>query len=71
MAQIQYRFNADDEYATPVYAVYSIMRRLKEEITIWCLFDVCKFGVRKYKLVAIHGNHSVGQNDLKLERRRN
>ena len=27
MAQIQYKFNKNDEYLTPPYAVYPIMKR--------------------------------------------
>ena len=39
MAQIQYKFNKNDEYYTPAYAVYPIMKYLKEKSTIWCPFD--------------------------------
>ncbi|MSA02224.1 sugar-phospahte nucleotidyltransferase [Lactonifactor sp. BIOML-A3] len=39
MAQIQYKFNKNDEYYTPSYAVYPIMKRLKSNSTVWCPFD--------------------------------
>ena len=39
MAQIPYKFNKNDEYYTPSYAIYPIMHRLKTGSTIWCPFD--------------------------------
>ena len=39
MAQIQYKFNKNDEYYTPAYAVYPIAKYLKQGSTIWCPFD--------------------------------
>lgn len=39
MAQIQYKFSKNDEYYTPAYAVYPILKRLKPGSTIWCPFD--------------------------------
>ena len=39
MAQIQFQFCKRDEYFTPPYAVYPIMRRLRPGATIWCPFD--------------------------------
>lgn len=39
MAQIQYQFSKMDEYFTPSYAVYPIMKRLKPGTVIWCPFD--------------------------------
>lgn len=39
MAQIQYKFNKNDEYYTPSYAVYPIIKYLKPNSTIWCPFD--------------------------------
>lgn len=39
MAQIQYQFNKNDEYFTPAYAVYPIVKRLKEGSRVWCPFD--------------------------------
>lgn len=37
--QIQYQFRKNDEYFTPPYAVYPIMKRLKAGATVWCPFD--------------------------------
>ena len=37
--QIQYQFQKNDEYFTPPYAVYPIMKRLKAGTTVWCPFD--------------------------------
>lgn len=39
MAQIQYQFSKRDEYFTPSYAVYPIMKRLRPGAAIWCPFD--------------------------------
>lgn len=39
MAQLQYKFNKNDEYYTPTYAIYPIMKHLKEGSVIWCPFD--------------------------------
>lgn len=40
MAQIQYKFNKNDEYTTPEYAIYPIIEYLKPKSTIWCPFDL-------------------------------
>lgn len=39
MAQLQYKFNKNDEYYTPAYAVLPIEKYLKRKSTIWCPFD--------------------------------
>ena len=39
IAQLQYKFNKNDKYLTPAYAVYSIIKYLKPDNTIWCPFD--------------------------------
>lgn len=39
MAQLQYGFCKRDEYFTPSYAVYPIIKRLKPGATVWCPFD--------------------------------
>lgn len=39
MSRIQYKFNKNDEYFTPSYAVYPIVNKLKAGSTIWCPFD--------------------------------
>ena len=37
--QLQHQFQKNDEYFTPPYAVYPIMKRLKAGATVWCPFD--------------------------------
>lgn len=37
--QLQYKFNKNDEYYTPSYAVIPIMKRIPKGSTIWCPFD--------------------------------
>lgn len=39
MTNLQYKFNKNDEYYTPAYAVYPIMKKLKPNSKIWCPFD--------------------------------
>jgi hypothetical protein len=39
MAQIQYDFNKNDEYYTPEYAIYPIIKFLKPNSIVWCPFD--------------------------------
>ena len=39
MSQLQYKFNKNDEYYTPTYAVYPIIKYIKPNSTIWCPFD--------------------------------
>ena len=39
MATVQYKFNKNDEYYTPAYAVYPIAKHLKEKSIIYCPFD--------------------------------
>lgn len=39
MSQIQYKFNKNDEYYTPAYAVIPIMGYIPKGKTIWCPFD--------------------------------
>ena len=39
MSNIQYKFNKNDEYYTPAYAVYPIAKHLKKGSTIYCPFD--------------------------------
>ena len=41
MAQIQFNFNANDEYFTPACAVYPIIPYLDPGAAIWCPFDTC------------------------------
>lgn len=37
--QIQYKFNKNDEYYTPSYAVYPIVKYIPQNSIIWCPFD--------------------------------
>ena len=37
--QMQYKFNKNDEYYTPSYAIYPIIKYLKPNSKIWCPFD--------------------------------
>lgn len=37
--QIQYKFNKNDEYYTPDYAVIPIMNKIPKGSKIWCPFD--------------------------------
>lgn len=39
ITQIQYNFNKNDEYVTPAYAVYPIIKRIKAGAVVWCPFD--------------------------------
>lgn len=39
MVSLQRTFNKNDEYFTPSYAVYPILKYLKPKSTIWCPFD--------------------------------
>ena len=57
MSQIQYNFNKNDEYRTPAYAVYPILKRLKKNTSIWCPFD--KSDSQYVKVFQGHGFHVV------------
>lgn len=39
MSQIQYKFNKNDEYYTPAYAVKPLLKYLLPHSNIWCPFD--------------------------------
>ena len=71
MAQLQYKFNKNDEYYTPSYAVYPIMKYLKEGSTIWCPFDkeesnfVQVFKKEGFKV--IYGHIETGQDFFKVD----
>ena len=70
IAQLQYKFNKNDEYYTPAYAVEPIAKYLKEGSTIWCPFDkeesefVKVFKDKGFKV--IHGHIEDGK-DFFLE----
>ena len=57
MSQIQYNFNKNDEYRTPAYVVYPILKRLKKNTSIWCPFD--KSDSQYVKVFQAHGFHVV------------
>lgn len=57
MAQIQHKFCKNDEYKTPAYAVYPIMKRLKEGGVVWCPFD--KEDSQYVKVLSAHGFHVI------------
>lgn len=65
MAQIQYQFNKNDEYFTPAYAVYPIMKRLKAGSKIWCPFDTKDSAFVKvlvqHKFHVVYGHIQTGQ----------
>lgn len=71
MAQIQYKFNKNDEYYTPAYAVEPIMKYLKPNSTIWCPFD--KDESQYVKVLAregfnvIYGHIETGQDFFEVE----
>lgn len=65
MAQIQYKFNKNDEYYTPSYAIYPILKHLKPHSTIWCPFDkssseFVKVGKEK-GFTVVYGHIETGQ----------
>ena len=71
MAQLQYKFNKNDEYYTPSYAVYPIIKYLKEGSTIWCPFDKEESNfvqvLTKEGFKVIYGHIETGQDFFKVE----
>ena len=71
MGQLQYKFNKNDEYYTPSYAVYPIMKYLKEGSTIWCPFDKEESNfvqvLTKEGFKVIYGHIETGQDFFKVE----
>lgn len=71
MAQIQYKFNKNDEYYTPAYAVYPIMKHLKKKSTIWCPFDKKESQfvqvLSRNDFDVIYGHIETGQDFFKVE----
>ena len=71
MTQLQYKFNKNDEYYTPSYAVYPIMKYLKEGSTIWCPFDKEESNfvqvLTKEGFKVIYGHIETGQDFFKVE----
>lgn len=71
MAQIQYKFNKNDEYYTPAYAVYPIIKKIKPNSTIWCPFDTedSKYVqvLKNQGFNVIYGHISTGQDFFDIE----
>ena len=71
MGQIQYQFSKRDEYFTPAYAVYPIMRRLRPGSVIWCPFDTKESEyVRVFSrndFHVIHGHIRTGQDFFQVD----
>lgn len=71
MCQIQYKFNKNDEYYTPSYAIYPIIKHLKQNSKIWCPFDkedsqfVQVF--KKEGFEVVYGHIETGQDFFKVE----
>ena len=71
MAQLQYKFNKNDEYYTPAYAVYPIIKYLKPNSVIWCPFDkedsqyVKVF--KKQGFDVIYGHIETGEDFFKVD----
>ena len=71
MAQLQYNFNKNDEYYTPAYAVYPIIKYLKPNSVIWCPFD--KKDSQYVKVLTkegfkvIYGHIETGENFFKVD----
>ena len=57
MNQIQFQFRKNDEYFTPAYAVYPIMKRLKPGSSVWCPFDTADSAY--VKVLSSHGFHVI------------
>ena len=63
--QLQYQFKKNDEYFTPSYAVYPIMKRLNEGATVWCPFDRKESAyvrvLSEHGFTVIYGHIKTGQ----------
>lgn len=71
MSQIQYKFNKNDEYYTPSYAIYPITKYLKPNSTIWCPFDKEESQyvqiLRREGFNVIHGHIETGQDFFEVD----
>lgn len=71
MAQLQYKFNKNDEYYTPEYAVEPIIKYIKSGSTIWCPFDTEDSNyVRTFQsngFDVVYGHISTGQDFFTTE----
>ena len=57
MNQFQFHFRESDEYFTPDYAVYPIMKRLKQGASVWCPFDTADSAY--VRVFSCHGFHVI------------
>ena len=71
MSQLQYKFNKNDEYYTPSYAVYPIIKYLKQGSTVWCPFDKEESNfvqvLTKEGFDVIYGHIETGQDFFKVD----
>ena len=71
MSQLQYKFNKNDEYYTPSYAVYPIIKYLKQGSTVWCPFDTEESNfvqvLTKEGFNVIYGHIETGQDFFKVD----
>ena len=71
MSQLQYKFNKNDEYYTPSYAVYPIIKYLKKRSTVWCPFDKEESNfvqvLTKEGFDVIYGHIETGQDFFKVD----
>ena len=71
MSQLQYKFNKNDEYYTPSYAVYPIIKYLKQGSTVWCPFDKEESNfvqvLAKEGFNVIYGHIETGQDFFKVD----
>lgn len=71
IAQIQYKFNKNDEYYTPSYAIYPIIKYIKQYSKVWCPFDTDESQFVKVlkanDFEVINGHISTGQDFFTTE----
>ena len=71
MESLQRRFNKNDEYYTPSYAVYPILKHIKPNTTVWCPFDkVDSNFVKVFKkegFKVIYGHIETGQDFFEVD----
>ena len=71
MSQLQYKFNKNDEYYTPSYAVYPLIKYLKQGSTVWCPFDKEESNfvqvLTKEGFDVIYGHIETGQDFFKVD----
>lgn len=55
--QFQFQFQKRDEYFTPDYVVFPIMKRLKAGAVVWCPFDTAESAF--VRVLSAHGFHVI------------